>query len=68
MSRKEKRGGKKNRKRAPARSQSKTGLYVALPLLAFALLVVGGWVLNRRQWWYEGTKATMRAQTPRGTS
>jgi len=49
MSRKKRQRGKKNEKRALGKSQGKKGLYVAVLLLALALVVGGSWLLNQRQ-------------------
>lgn len=49
MSRKKRRRGKKDEKRALGKLQRKKGLYVAIPLLTLALFIGGGWLLNQRQ-------------------
>ena len=49
MSRKKRQRGKKNEKRASGKSQGRKSLYVAVLLLALALVVGGGWLLNQRQ-------------------
>ena len=47
MSNKSKRRSKQSKKRTTARPQSRTGLYVAVPLLALALAIGGVWLLSR---------------------
>jgi hypothetical protein len=60
MSRKRK--SKRGSKRSKARKQSRTGLYVAVPLLALALVVGGGWLLSQRQQVSAATPAEVAAE------
>ena len=62
MSRKKRQRGKKNEKRAWGKSQGKKGLYVAVLLLALALVVGGGWLLNQRQQVSAATPAEVAAE------
>ena len=47
MSRKKQRKSSKDKKRVLGKLQGKKGLYVAIPLLALALLIGGSWLLNQ---------------------
>jgi hypothetical protein len=49
MSKKNQRTSKGSERQTSTRPQSRTGLYVAVPLVALALLVVGIWLFTQRQ-------------------
>jgi hypothetical protein len=62
MSRKRQQRRKRDKKRTLGKLWSKPGLYVAVPLLALALVVGGGWLLSQRQQVSAATPAEVAAE------
>ncbi len=61
MSRKKRQRSERKQKRASGKPQRR-GLYVAVPLLALALVVGGGWLLSQRQQVSAATPAEVAAE------